>query len=322
MKPFNVILPRLLFGAVVFTLAVILAAPGAFAQEARSLTIRGGNVYIDGELVPPGELPESLDLDAVDLRFRFSGEDEPMVTINGEMYVLEEHGLRPASGEEVFGVKVDSDANGEAPVIVRFRGEDGPPRVRDFTWDGDHQIDIPVQAYAAYLDSVDVEAMMDVEDIVARVEAVQDHVQEINLEKLAQRRNIKEQIEHGRLQALEAARTARQRSRHELHAYFGRLQNHHGDLFGQLQNEWRLEAESRQLARQAREEEDEGAREELERELREVLEDAFNLKLENRRREVEALEGQLDELREELAASREDREDIIDARMESLLQWW
>ncbi len=90
-------------------------------------------------------------------------------------------------------------------------------------------------------------------------------------------------------------------------------------LYGERLAEQHLEIKSRQLAARIRKVQDEAERVRLRRKLRNLLEDLFELKQENRRREIRLVRDRLRELEEQLQAREKHRKAIIEQRMRELL---
>ncbi|WP_232798198.1 hypothetical protein [Salinibacter altiplanensis] len=74
--------------------------PVASAQQTRTLNIRGGTVYVDGQPLSEDRLPDSLNLQSVQADYRFVGIQRPVVELKGRLFVVQD-GLRPISEEEV-----------------------------------------------------------------------------------------------------------------------------------------------------------------------------------------------------------------------------
>ncbi len=104
--------------------------------------------------------------------------------------------------------------------------------------------------------------------------------------------------------------------------YLGELRRANRQLYRQLGREAQLEAEARALAVRIRVEEMEERAEQREaqvRQLREHLERAFELKQQNRRREIGQLEEELEQMMERLEERLRLRERIIERRLQELL---
>lgn len=93
-------LHRLIVGSVLVVLLWGMLGPVASAQQTRTLNIREGAVYIDGRHLSEEQLPDSLNLDGVNARYRFLGIQRPVIELNGRLFAIEE-GLTPVTEEEV-----------------------------------------------------------------------------------------------------------------------------------------------------------------------------------------------------------------------------
>lgn len=123
----------------ILPIVLLICAPLAQAQEtpvglqsdvaaaestSRLLTISGGQVYLDGELLPDAA-PEDLDLRGIEIDFTYDGRFmEPVIMVDGVNYVLEDDKLVPLEdsereGETVFPVPeqppIEAVARANAP---------------------------------------------------------------------------------------------------------------------------------------------------------------------------------------------------------------
>lgn len=102
-------------------------------------------------------------------------------------------------------------------------------------------------------------------------------------------------------------------------AYLREMQKRSETLYRQLVRERRMEAETRDLARIIRLLPDGPERDAQVDTLRSMLNRTFDLKQENRRREIERLQRQIDELQRRLEMREAMREEMIEERMEYLI---
>lgn len=106
----------------------------------------------------------------------------------------------------------------------------------------------------------------------------------------------------------------------ETQRYLSDMQRENRQLHERLMREREMEYESIVLAAQIRRlPEDAPERERLTEELRRKLEDIFALKEENRRRETEQLEKELEKLRDQLRNREENRAAIVEHRLNELI---
>jgi len=87
-------------------------APSVLAQHTRTLDIRDGTVYVDGTPLSEDELPNDLNLDGVNARYRFVGIQRPVVELNGRLFAVGDS-LTPVTGDEVRGAKTSVVMQGQ-----------------------------------------------------------------------------------------------------------------------------------------------------------------------------------------------------------------
>lgn len=101
--------------------------------------------------------------------------------------------------------------------------------------------------------------------------------------------------------------------------YLSEIQRRHQELYRNLVRERRMESESRDIARTIRLLPDGPERKTQIDTLRATLNRIFDLKQENRRREIEQLQRQIDELERRLEQREEMQDEMIERRMNELL---
>lgn len=229
----------------VATLAVLLmgsTAPwNAQAQGSRTLVIQDGAVYLDGQRVPSDELPASLDVENLNVRYSFSGISRPVVELNGALYAVGDS-LEP----------VDPNAVSARQSTVFLRGTAS-------------------QAGRA-----------------------------------AQRRADESAVRATQLQQYQAQ-------------YLEEMQRRHKQLYERLMRERQMETDTYDLARTIRELPSGTQQQRYLDSLRTTLNEIFELKQENRRREIEQLENQITELRRRLEKREEMRDEMIEQRIQQLI---
>jgi hypothetical protein len=220
----------------------MLPAVHAHAQEARTLTIQNGTVYIDGRALSSDRLPGPLALDGVQAHYRFLGIQEPVVEIGGQLYAVNET-LEPVSEEEA--------RRRNASVILQG-GTQSPQALRPTR-----------EQQAAGTRAADLQ---------------QAHQQ-----------------------------------------YLKELQQHSHSLYERIMRERRMEAETRELARVIRLLPEGPERQAQVDTLRATLNQIFELKQDNRLREIEQLQNQIMELQRSLQKRERMRQKMIDQRMKQLI---
>lgn len=101
--------------------------------------------------------------------------------------------------------------------------------------------------------------------------------------------------------------------------YLEEIQRHSQQLYEQLMREQHMEAQTRDLAQNIRSLGEGSERQQYIDSLRSTLNEIFDLKQENRQREIEQLEAQLQELRQNLQEREQMREQMIDRRIQQLI---
>jgi len=79
-------------------------APTASAQQTRTLTIRDGTIYVDGQKLSSDQVPSDLDLNGVTAQYQFVGIQRPVIELNGRLFAIR-NGLKKVSEDEVNGQK-------------------------------------------------------------------------------------------------------------------------------------------------------------------------------------------------------------------------
>ena len=72
------------------------------AQQNRTLTIRDGTIYVDGQKLSANQVPSDLDLDGVTAQYQFVGIQRPVIELNGRLFAIR-NGLKKVSEDEVNG---------------------------------------------------------------------------------------------------------------------------------------------------------------------------------------------------------------------------
>jgi len=230
------------------TLACLLAtgvllwmgsAPATLAQSTRTLTIDDGTVHIDGQLVPKGQWPPSLDLSGVQAQYQFVGIQRPVVEIDGRLFAVTDR-LEPVSEREI------QSAN--ASVILRDLNRRSSPAPAGST------------------------NLRPTDDLQA---AHREYLSEV------------------------------QRQSHQ--------------LYERLLRERRMEQQTYELAKLVRQLPEGPERQAKVDTLRATLNRIFDLKQENRRREIEQLQRQILELQKSIRKREDMREQMVEHRLQQLI---
>lgn len=268
------------------------ATSSAFAQS-HTIRIENGMVYVDGTLQKKEFLPTSLDLEGLTASLSFSGPTH--FRLGDQAFYIENGRL----------VEAEPDDND----FVVFVGRQGPPTFAYTTGKGNtfdllgtrvgRGKDNPVGVYYEILDG-QLREMDQLHTEFDRTRSVT--LAERMLEESGQ-----------------AAEMVRAFPRIELQSYLEDLQDRNAGLYDGILREHLMEMETRRLASQILATSDEGRRTELRTQLAERLEEIFELKQENRRAEIEQLDGRLRELRSLMDARQSRKKELIESRIQDLL---
>lgn len=285
---------RIATGSLVLALFIGAITP-VIAQPARSFTIRDGNVWIDDQQVPADRLPASLKVEGVQVSYNWVGHDSPQFTFNNVIYVLEDGTLR-----ELADLRKEQGGG----VMVFFRNGSYVPYQTDKTdfvaASGQNETTVvQLQNSARALQAYSAELAQLSEDEAAAHNA---HV-----------------IRQARDQAQAAAEVAQALPHIEVQSYLADVQRQNEALYALLVEEWKREAETNALALEIQRMAPGADRDRLVDELRQKLDVIFELKQENRRREIRQLEAAIDDLRARLHKREDYRERIIEQRLQELI---
>ena len=240
------LLSRLGRGFLLGALLCSVVVPAAPAQQAQTLTIRDGSVFVDGRQLSSGQVPDDLDLEGITARYRFVGIQRPVIELNGQLYAVAD-GLTPVSEEEVNAKK--------SSVILQ--------------------------------------------EIDARPDAA---------------------TSDQRLRAQSEGSQATEDASSDQREYLSEVQRANRDLYERLLRERSMEKQAQDLARVIRmlpeDSEERAARIDS---LRGLLNTIFDLKQENRRREIERLQREIQELQRRLQKRKRMRDAMIDHRLNQLV---
>lgn len=286
----------------------ILVVSTAAAQDepTQSLSIRNGQVHIDGKEIPENELPSSLTTDGVQVQYTFSGDVRPVIDINGEFFVVEADGIRVADVSERNRASVTmglgrAQAGRAAHGFSFVVGDDD----EDFSsFAAPHVAGVGRQARELAAQA------MRFQELQSRLDAGLEGHEIDELTHAAERLSR---------QAEEAALAAEALPRLELQSYLAGIRQHDQELFDLLVKEREIERETVRLSREIRRMAEGPERDARVEDLQRQLNEAFELKQTNRRREIEQLEDRLRDLQEKLGDRERMRGEIIDKRLRQLL---
>ncbi len=305
-------------------LAAALLLAGAFAAPLRAQTaaertfeVRGGVLYLDGARMAAAQLPDDLAPETLaEARITFSGDVQPVFMLGERLFALDGANLR------------ELETQG---VVVHFEGVSGfsfgEPVMRAFPFEGAAPQSARLAASfgvapAAEAPAFEAAPRLEVAPSVAgpQVDMIALHAQQfLRRSSELERAGAPESAARLRNSAQDMLRMAEDLPRMEYTAYLDDVRRHNGELYNRLLRENQLEERSLALASDIRGASDAARRTLLEQQLRGILNDAFDLKQENRRREVRHLESQLDALRLRLRERETNRKQIIEQRALELI---
>lgn len=269
-------------------------------QAAQKVTIEDGIVYVNGKKVADENLPPSLRQLDSDVNMTFWTSNNALLEINGMPFVFENGTFREAAQDE------KTDRN----VRVVFISENNGANFRLY------ESPEVVTGYVVRSQDANAEVM---KNYVAQL---REQAEEFNKLTFELKEVAPQSSELARQMVVEAENTARLASifpRVEYESYMGSMQNQNRRLYEELVREREMEMRTHQLAKSIQTATGEEAREAYEKELRSILTEIFELKQANRRKEIHQLEGQLKDLRSRLEERESLKQDIIDSRLNDLL---
>jgi hypothetical protein len=334
-KPENVMI-RSRMSVVLIALLVLsgFAAGPLAAQAVRTLAIQAGEVYIDGRRVPQDRLPASFKPGQLEVRLEITGDvaDALILPVGDRLYRLGDDSL--------------IDVTGQTGPITFFQVGPAAPTVEMQSFTAGRTAFAPLVAPQVFMfaesgQEVLVQQARELERLSQEVQAFQDQVSTVvapgvaeanrGIDQVMQQQGISlRQLQGAQvfeigpladrlmLQAERTMEAARQFPQLEFRSYLNDIQEQNAALYAQLAREQRLEQESLNLANLIRRLPAGTERRQREASLRNTLEQIFELRQENRRREIAQIGSQLDELQQRLNERERLRRQIIDARFNEL----
>lgn len=292
-----------------FAVVFFVGATASFGQT-HTLTIRGGDVYINGKMLDRDEVPASLRSQHLDANLSFSGPASPTFEIGGHLYKIENNALVEVTAAEPDEAPA---ANNDRTQVI-FRS--APPesqrrRMEAEASDTSNQ----TGSYSYFVSSNGAD-----DPNVAMQQYVielKQNAEELNeLSATLQQRQARDLIREVQFQAEQAAKLAQELPYLEMQNY---VKQSNQLLYQRLVSELELERETQRIAAEVRQLPRGEAREHKIAELREMLGDILELKQENRRLEIDQLEEQLAILKERFAEREEMKKRLIDRRIKELV---
>ena len=284
-----------IFRATVLLAAVLFAYAGTTIAQTVELQIAEGVVTINDHILSEDDLPDNLDLDGLQFRVRLRGQPSIVVEINGRQYRVTDRTIEPTRRTRNWQVRV-RDGN----HYLRGTGSlwTVPKRV-----DMAEAIKLAAETFDAATESFD----KTFESYGRNVTRNWDRLT-LSLTNLADRTDTLDFTFMPHLSRMA-----------EVSSYLSQMQATDQELFAEVQAEWLLEAEMLALAARIRAMQASDERRAQVEELRTQLQEAFEKKQDNRRREIRQLEEELARLKERTEQRDQARERLIEARLKELL---
>lgn len=254
------------------------------AQTVQTLTIQDGILAINGQEVPQEDLPEALDLRGLNATYSFFGDARPLIEINGALYALDGQRLRAMAElrNQPGGLFLFAEDNGAA-LLGRYK------ETQD-------------------------------DAVLAQARALQASTDELKqLSTQVDQRQANQAIEIARERVAQAAEVVQALPKLQVQSYFSDVQQYDQNLYALLVREWRMEREAEALALEIRRLPDGAERNDRITQLRQKLDEIFELKQQNRLREIKQLELELSALNERLQKREQLRDRLINQRLSDLI---
>jgi len=266
----------------------------ALGQQVYTIQIREGQVIINGEPVAEEALPASLNVDGIDAQFSFFGDARPLVELNGVLYLMEGRQLQ----------EVGNFTAGQ--VSVYFRDEESAPRST-------------YQLRSLPLGFTEAEEGGYFTMVREHAEMLGTHSRELDLLSRQPEQQWVQSVERLRIQANEMAQMAQTLPQMEVQVYLEGVQRQNQNLYLQLIEEWNRDRQTQILAQEIRGLQEGTVRLQKIATLRSMLDDVFEVKQQNRLREIEQLQQQIQALQANLQRRENLRERIIEQRLSELI---
>ncbi len=297
--------------ATAFLAVLCFAGASASFAQTYSLTIRNGEVYINGKAVPSHELPASLDAKTIDANLSFTGPTSPTFELDGHYYKIENNKLL-----DVTAVQSEDDRSDNSRTTVIFR--DAPPAARSRAAEvAENEAAADGSNYRSYYFSK--EGVNGDPNVVMQqyVFELKQNAEELNeMSASLPQRQARDLIRQVQFQAEQAAQLAQDMPYLEMQNY---VRASDELLYQRLVSELELERETQRIAAEVRRLPGGEQRDFKIEELREMLGTILALKQENRRMEIDQLEKQLALLKQRFAEREAMKDRLIDRRLKELV---
>ncbi len=274
-------------------LALLLCAGApAGAQTVQTLTINDGKITINGQEVSVKDLPEAVDLRGFKATYTFSGDVRPFIKLGEVFYILEGQHLRAVTElqNEEGSLFLFIDGTGyEAALLGRYRDAADRPSL------------------SAVLAQ-------------QQAQALQQSTQELEqLNNQVDQRQANQVIEKALVQVAQAAEVMQSLPKLQVQSYLSGVRQYNQNLYTLLVHEWRMDREAEALALKIRRLPNGEERTNRIAQLRQKINEIFDLKQQNRRREIRQIETELAALHERLRKRETFRDRLIDQHLADLI---
>jgi len=273
----------------------------SFAQVSQKVKIEKGKVFVNGTKQADEKLPVALRTLPSTSNFSFVSSDGTFLKLAGHYYKVDSDRLM-----EVDGKKIDPDkivfiySTGEKGILHQLTGDaqgvPGPYRVQS----GDRNVTI-----AKYMASMNEKAE-EFDNIRFKIDALHaPETAELALELKVGAENV--------------ARMAESFPKVQFEAYLADIQDADNMLYVRLVKEQEMEMETHHLAMKIQAAKTRAEQEKYTAQLRESLNQIFQLKQENRQKEIEQLTAKLNDLEKRMKERESLKKDIVENRIKELL---
>ncbi len=281
--------------------------------------VKDGMVAINGKLIPAEKLPDGLDIRGADFMVTSKGRRKFKIQIEGEHYEVTKDGIAGSSGQGHihFTVRRSGPALFQQWTLTNNRGGlaqfGAPPHygMEKLFEEANHLYLAIAPAQTAEVEAI-TEVTEALEEQVAKVSGMTKN--SLDDTTRAAMHEVFEVMSGVVSSIPDYIRMA------EARKYLSDLVEADRELYAQVSNEWRLEQQAALLARYIRVLPDGTDRNAKINELEQLLNEIFELKQENRRREIAQLKSKLDELEKQWREREAALERLIEARLGELLE--
>ena len=294
-----------------FLALIMLGGASVSYAQTYTLTIRDGNVYVNGKMLPRDEIPASLDAESYDANLTF-----PSATFefNGNYYKIENNKLLDVASEEAKDRTTVVFRNGPPAESNVSRDDEAAYGVRA---ESDTQPVFERRVYTSGGGAVAGDPNVVMQQYV--IELTHNARQLNEMRDSFSQRQARDLVQQVQYQAEQAAQLAQDLPYLEMQNYFSAVRTEDELLYQRLVSELELEREAHRIADEIRQLPKGDAREFKVKELRELLSSILSLKQENRQMEIDQLEKQLAILKQRFADREAKKDRMIDRRIKELI---